>query len=746
VWVKTPAQKAKEYRTTTMKAVVPLATSNFYAVDCGNSNPRFMRASLNAVPVTKETLSQVGLPMGVILQPLATLKPQEGRVPLVDLNATQNLGPMRCVKCRGYMNPFAAFGDGGRQWTCNLCGNLNDVPPEYQCNLDAYGYRRDRLDRPELNRGSIEYEVPDKYVARPPVPQAVVFVVDVSKYGVECGMVQAAVHAIGAVLDEIESAAAVSAAHGHQLHGNTGQWGVAERRVGIVTYGAQVQFYNVSPSLDEPKMVVVPDVGDVFAPLPPSQWLVPPTASLVQLRALLAKLPELFGPTAGVNDGSSAAAAIPLGQAGQGAHGNALGSAMSAVSDAVKEMGAKIILFQSGLPDVGVGKLPNREVTRAYGTDKEAEMYLPPKEKEAGGAFYADMAAVMAEKHVSVELFAHARGGSSCDIAIMSQLCQGTGGAVHLFPNAPIGWDRMVSELRHCLSHAGNDSGFEGVLKVRCSSGLKCTVIYGNCTDVRKLQHCVGESATPHTDCSSTYGLLLEHTGTAKDKMVEGAEVTVQCALLYTSVAGKRLLRLHHLCLPVTSVLADVFRYSDLECAMALKLKAAARASLVQPLSTLHEAATNSCVDILSNYRRYCASASSSGQLILPESLKLMPLYNLSILKNAAFRINDAPNRQLAGSRVRADERAFLRLYIAASRSAPRQCQCSRRGRRERARTAAGLFGGAVVVAVPLPRRCASASAAASAAASASASASASACLSPRTNHVSNRAPVTPRR
>lgn len=72
------------------------------------------------------------------------------------------------------------------------------------------------------------------------------------------------------------------------------------------------------------------------------------------------------------------------------------------------------------------------------------------------------------------------------------------------------------------------------------------------------------------------------------------------------------------------------------------------------------------CVDILAVYRRNCASASSSGQLILPESLKLLPLFCLSLTKSTALR---------AGSDVRIDERAArvaqgLRLSVGACLSA----------------------------------------------------------------------------
>lgn len=52
----------------------------------------------------------------------------------------------------------------------------------------------------------------------------------------------------------------------------------------------------------------------------------------------------------------------------------------------------------------------------------------------------------------------------------------------------------------------------------------------------------------------------------------------------------------------------------------------------MQPLQ-VREAATAQCVNILYAYRRYCATASSTGQLILPEALKLMPLYMLAFNK-----------------------------------------------------------------------------------------------------------------
>jgi len=50
------------------------------------------------------------------------------------------------------------------------------------------------------------------------------------------------------------------------------------------------------------------------------------------------------------------------------------------------------------------------------------------------------------------------------------------------------------------------------------------------------------------------------------------------------------------------------------------------------------------CVDMLHAYRKHCSSTASAGQLVLPESLKLLPLIMASVLKLDAFSINKKPN------------------------------------------------------------------------------------------------------
>ena len=66
---------------------------------------------------------------------------------------------------------------------------------------------------------------------------------------------------------------------------------------------------------------------------------------------------------------------------------------------------------------------------------------------------------------------------------------------------------------------------------------------------------------------------------------------------------------------------------------------------------TVKEAMVANCAQILACYRKNCASPSSAGQLILPECMKLLPLYTNCLLKSDALS---------GGADVGCDDRAFL--------------------------------------------------------------------------------------
>ena len=113
----------------------------------------------------------------------------------------------------------------------------------------------------------------------------------------------------------------------------------------------------------------------------------------------------------------------------------------------------------------------------------------------------------------------------------------------------------------------------------------------------------------------------------------------MQCALLYTTTSGHRRIRVHTMALPITSVLGNVFRAADLE-AQTCDLVRRASQKLLSGTCSLHGAkeAALQTPSAPSTPTASSARATTAGQLILPEALKVLPLYCLALHKSDGLR------------------------------------------------------------------------------------------------------------
>jgi protein transport protein SEC24 len=215
--------------------VPPPASVSFVAFDQGNSSPKFARLTMNNIPSTSDAFHSTGLPLGLLLQPLAPLEPGELEIPVLDFG---DIGPPRCHRCRAYINPFMVFRSGGNKFVCNMCNYANDVPPEYFCATTPQGARVDREQRPELMRGTVEFLVPKEYWNKEPVGLRCLFLIDVGQEAYNKGFIGAFCEGIMTALyggsDESQEASEIKRT-------------VPEgSKVGFVTFDRDIHFYNMS--------------------------------------------------------------------------------------------------------------------------------------------------------------------------------------------------------------------------------------------------------------------------------------------------------------------------------------------------------------------------------------------------------------------------------------------------------------------------------------------------------------------
>ncbi|XP_021909776.1 protein transport protein Sec24-like At4g32640, partial [Carica papaya] len=293
------------------------ATSDYIVRDTGNCSPRYMRCTINQIPCTADLLATSGMQLALLVQPFALPHASEEPIQVVDFGES---GPVRCARCKGYINPFMKFIDQGRRFICNLCGYTDETPRDYHCNLGPDGRRRDADERPELCRGTVEFVASKEYMVRDPMPAVYFFLIDVSMNAIQTGATAGACSAISQVLSDLPE--------GPRTY------------VGIATFDSTVHFYNLKRALQQPLMLIVPDVQDVYTPLE-TDVVVQLSECRQHLELLLESIPSMF-------QNSKTAE-------------SAFGAAIKAAYLAMKSTGGKLMVFQSVLPSVGIGALSARE-------------------------------------------------------------------------------------------------------------------------------------------------------------------------------------------------------------------------------------------------------------------------------------------------------------------------------------------------------------------------------------------------
>ncbi|XP_038167022.1 protein transport protein Sec24B isoform X2 [Arvicola amphibius] len=498
---------------------------------------------------------------------------------------------VRCRSCRTYINPFVSFIDQ-RRWKCNLCYRVNDVPEEFLYNPLTRSYGEPHK-RPEVQNSTVEFIASSDYMLRPPQPAVYLFVLDVSHNAVEAGYLSVLCQSLLENLDKLP--------------------GDSRTRIGFMTFDSTIHFYNLQEGLSQPQMLIVSDIDDVFLPTPDS-LLVNLYESKELIKDLLNALPNMFLNTRETH--------------------SALGPALQAAFKLMSPTGGRVSVFQTQLPSLGAGLLQSREDPNQRSSTKVVHHLGPATD------FYKKLALDCSGQQTAVDLFLLSSQYS--DLASLACMSKYSAGCIFYYPSFhsthnPSQAEKLQKDLKRYLTRK---IGFEAVMRIRCTKGLSMHTFHGNffvrSTDLLSL-------ANINPDAGFAVQLSIE------ESLTDTSLVCFQTALLYTSSKGERRIRVHTLCLPVVSSLADVYAGVDVQAAICLLANMAVDRSVSSSLSDARDALVNAVVDPLSAYSSAVSSVPRST-LTAPSSLKLLPLYVLALLKQKAFR---------TGTSTRLDDRVY---------------------------------------------------------------------------------------
>ena len=450
----------------------------------------------------------------------------------------------------------------------------------------------------------------------------------------------------------------------------------------------------------EVQLAVMTDVSeDPFCPVPLDLFCYDVTcaASMRRLGRVLNAIPDLLPAllttSAAASGHSGTRASAPSGRGGAGvppdmqvAGGgdirsslSAGGAAMSVLHSALSETGGRGTLLTASRPTTGVGTLRPRGTTWKKGeecpTFKSLQGHPPDKHAhpvdKASAKFYSELGELCNKDSVRLDIVLLQNelldsGGRVSqydyyDIPTLGEVCTATCGKlrrVRLPPRADSDNDSLWQESAECplaseLSRLSTIifTATDAVLKLRLSDGIRLKNhpyighAPGQVVDRGILNADSPELEMAHVGAESCIVMSLEHRVGGISKDVH--RVYFQAALLYTTPLGQRRVRVMTLCVGTSIHPSHVFRNADYGTVAAVLSRQVVSDvwDEVNPdegkdtISLARDHLVDTTVQILSCYRlNTTAIKSPIGQLILPETLQLLPIWSLSMLKSKALR------------------------------------------------------------------------------------------------------------
>lgn len=453
------------------------------------------------------------------------------------------------------------------------------------------GRRTDCLQRPELACGTIDVVAPLDYLLKKPSKAAIIFALESSKTAIQNGAFMAYVQTIKEFLSNPQTVSRYS-------------------RVAIVTFDKNVQFYDLRSSLNEPQVLIMSDIADPFIPLNEGLFF-DPVASKDMAQSLLDRLPKLFQENRHVDA--------------------CFGAAATACFEALKATGGRVVLMASSLPSAGLGTLKPKDLNATVASADKIAPYLVHQ-----GEFYRDLAKKCAQNAVAVDIIATPT--SSIDMATIIDLCKYTSGTSCVYPKWS--FDTHMKKLsEETVKRLLLPVSYDCIAKVRCGSGLQNDLNFGRFVTTEG-----GDLKFACLDSEQSFAT----TFTFDTKLPDKEKICFQLAILYNTADGEPRIRIHNLALPCSMDVSNLFKTADLDAIVNLQVKQSAQQFQEQPLPFIATQISSKCAHVLAAYRKHCATTTSTGQLVLPESLKLLPLYSSCIIKQAPFIPNTHVDLQVS--------------------------------------------------------------------------------------------------
>ena len=489
-----------------------------------NSSKEFLRPTINIFPRYDTQLNQLKIPIGLSISPSSIYSKQED-FPLITYGEQHEVPRCKNNNCKAFINPFIKLIDNDK-WQCNICKNINKIEDYFFKNEE------EKENKIELNYGSYEFLLNKSYWKneQPPNKLNYHFIIDISYKAIESGFAQCALESIKDCI----------------ISNYFYKSDIFPIKISLITYDTSIHFYSVNEKSNQFTMFCINENKDLFLPTYKDNLLI----SLLQNKNKLVQIIESIQNSINnkLNEKKIQKEKNP----------NKIFEAIKLVNLYGGNVGGKILVFSGS-------EYKNAEMMNDIKDDDDIQ-----KEKEngynqyleRGGKKLGQLGIDVTYNNFSINIFQAC--DEFCKLVTINQMCDNSNGNIYFYKNfnPDIHYINLYNQIKRILT---NETQLEGTLKLRLSNGfyikeyITSVLLYN-----RKL------FVFPSHDVDQKYIVelsMLNQEEQAQQNISKNIDnyFYIQSCLLFSRGDGTRRMRVHNLCLPISSNNNQIYESIDSE-------------------------------------------------------------------------------------------------------------------------------------------------------------------------------------
>ena len=575
----------------------PPHSTTFYSVkETQNSSCRYIRPTLNSVPISQSLLNETNLLFGICVQPFAEIPDYEEKIPIVQTGDDI----FRCKQCKCYINNkynISYSAQNKQVAICNLCQYENEL------DINRPGIKSEYLSSdfsscPELTKPTIDFIAPKNFKSSKLFVPHYLFMIDISEYSYQLNLPSYVINSIKTNLDSF-----------HNMENSY---------IGFSLYDSK-NIYYFYVEKDDVRLTIMGDINDPFCPISLKKLYLRINENKEKIELLLEKINNFIDEK---NQNFQENKRIkPV--------STITGVAIKSGVESLLENGGRLMIFTPNPCNHGFGACAPRESFNKEKDPQKSNPFFPQHEK------FVEIGEKAANNRIVVDQFIFM--SNTFDLSTFSIVSNLSGGQIEFYnystdPNLINSlYEKLHYDLTRILTRPNY---YDCKFMLRFTVGIDCVEILGPFN--KKL----GE-AFQLGGCDPDY--CYYYNMRLNEYFKNGQKTDIQLVVLFDDNYSNRYLRIFNYSFDMTSEVGNIFTNAEVD--------SVSKAMIYKEISLIYKTdfknvrinLENKIINSFKYYRIKEKAGTPSNQLILPVSIRYLPLYVDSFLKTGILSNQNKP-------------------------------------------------------------------------------------------------------